>query len=131
MLEADLPVDPPVRLGSMQAYALCTVRNSAMMTIFWIIPGCWTSQFRYRVWRLRDEIADDIRRHRFEDETQARILLGDVEAAIRCAHQLSMVNMLIVFRLTRRHPPADAQGSRAWLDLSAVKDPNDAARLKR
>jgi hypothetical protein len=33
MLEADLLVDRPVRFGSVQAYALCTVRNYAMMGI--------------------------------------------------------------------------------------------------
>jgi hypothetical protein len=41
MLEADLPVDPPVALGSTQAYALCTVRNSAMMAIH---AGCSEDQ---------------------------------------------------------------------------------------
>jgi hypothetical protein len=29
MLEADLPVDPPVQFGSMQAYALCSEIGSS------------------------------------------------------------------------------------------------------
>jgi hypothetical protein len=41
MLEADLPVDPPHRLGSTQAYALCTVRNYVMMAIH---AGCSEDQ---------------------------------------------------------------------------------------
>jgi hypothetical protein len=41
MLEADLPVDPPVQFGSMQAYALCTVRNYVMMAIH---EGCTECQ---------------------------------------------------------------------------------------
>jgi hypothetical protein len=41
MLEADLPVDPPVQFGSIQAYALCTVRNYAVMAIH---SGCSEDQ---------------------------------------------------------------------------------------
>jgi hypothetical protein len=41
MLDADLPVHPPVAFGSMQAYALCTVRNYAMMAIH---EGCSEDQ---------------------------------------------------------------------------------------
>jgi hypothetical protein len=41
MLEADLPVDPPGEFGSMQAYALCTVRSYAMMAIH---VGCSEDQ---------------------------------------------------------------------------------------
>jgi hypothetical protein len=41
VVDADLPVDPPVELGSMQAYALCTVRNYVMMAIH---AGCSDDQ---------------------------------------------------------------------------------------
>lgn len=41
MLEAALPVDPPVQFGSTQAYALCTVRNYVMMAVH---AGCSEDQ---------------------------------------------------------------------------------------
>jgi hypothetical protein len=41
VVDAGLPVDPPVAFGSIQAYALCTVRNSAMMAIH---AGCSEDQ---------------------------------------------------------------------------------------
>ena len=41
MLDADLPVVPLVPLGSIQAYALCTVRNYTVMAIH---AGCSEDQ---------------------------------------------------------------------------------------
>jgi hypothetical protein len=41
VVDADLPVDPPVELGSTQAYALCTVKNYVMMAIH---AGCSEDQ---------------------------------------------------------------------------------------
>lgn len=52
MLDAGLPVDPPVALGSIQAYALCTVRNYTMMAIH---EGCTEGQ-------ILDVVADGIDR---------------------------------------------------------------------
>jgi hypothetical protein len=34
MLDADLPVDPPVAFGSVQAYALASLRNYVQMAVF-------------------------------------------------------------------------------------------------
>lgn len=49
--DADLPVEPPVELGSTQAYALCTVRKYAMMAIH---AGCSEDQV-YSIVRRRDQ----------------------------------------------------------------------------
>lgn len=104
--------------------AVLTLALLAWAGAFKVIPYCALSMFRYRLWRFRDGLADDIRRGSFEDQTQPRIFLRLVETSIENANELSPLNMLL-FRLSivgMREPPRQ-------LELNQISSAKDRERL--
>ncbi len=97
----------------------------AWACVFRLVPGYALSHHRYELWRLRDELADDIRRGAFSDQRQPRQILRLVERSIESLDDISTLNMLL-FRVSLR-------GVRNWSppwDLAAA-DPADRAQLER
>jgi hypothetical protein len=60
--------------------------------------------YRYRLWRLRDQVADDVREGVFQDATQPQRLVQFIEGIIVLAPELGAVK-LAVMRWSCRHVP--------------------------
>ena len=69
-----------------------------------IIPSSNVSMYRYRLWRLRDRVADEVREGAFEDVAQPRQLVRFIEGIIVLAPELGAVK-LAVMRWSCRHVP--------------------------
>jgi hypothetical protein len=69
-----------------------------------IIPSCNVSMYRYRLWRLRDQVADDVREGVFQDATQPQRLVRFIEGIIVLAPELGAVKLAIM-RWSCRHVP--------------------------
>lgn len=63
-----------------------------------IIPSCATSRFRYLLWKMRDDLVDEIRHGQYENVDQARRLVTEIEVAITHATELSVANVVLVTR---------------------------------
>jgi hypothetical protein len=96
----------------------------AWCSLLWIIPSCNLSVFRYRLWQLRDRVADDIRQGAFDDDACAEEFLCFVEGAIRGAPDFGTVKLLIMLWATRGVPPPKP------FDLEALS-PADKALTER
>jgi hypothetical protein len=59
-----------------------------------IVPDCNVSMYRYRLWRVRDRLADQIRWGQFDCDAPARALLWDVEQYIAQAPEVGFVKLL-------------------------------------
>jgi hypothetical protein len=94
--------------------------------VFYVIPSCARSIFRYRLWRLRDDLVDDLRGGTFEDVEQPRRLVREVETAIRAARDLTVFRVVLFTMLARGHEPPE----REEVDLSVLSKP-DRERLGR
>src|SRR5947209_7687017 len=70
----------------------------AWLSAFAIVPACSASRFRYRLWRLRDELVDEVRAQKFVNTDVPKRLIMIVERAIEEASNLSALNILL-FRL--------------------------------
>jgi len=97
---------------------LLTAYVVAMAMFAWIslakiVPDCATSQFRYRVWRLRDALVDDIRHDKYHDQERARKFVSLFERAIEHASELSLLNVIFL-HISRPHnertDPLDLKG---------------------
>lgn len=80
--------------------ALLTLILVALALFSWvsitkIVPSYATSRYRYRLWRLRDDLSDDIRRGRFDQEDGPRKVLALIDLAIEDAEDLSALNMIL------------------------------------
>jgi hypothetical protein len=60
--------------------------------VFKVIPACRASFFRNRLWELRDQLVDDIRRGEFVETQSANNLLAIIELAIDDAEDVSALN---------------------------------------
>jgi hypothetical protein len=78
--------------------------------------------FRYRLWRLRDRLADEIRDRVFDDDAQPKLLLQFVEASIEIAPDVGAIKLLFV-RWSSRHIR-----TREFFDFERLS-PDDAARM--
>jgi hypothetical protein len=81
--------------------ALLTVSVVAIALFAWasvvrIVPFCAVSLFRYRLWRIRDQLVDEVRHGKFDDIEQPKILVSLVEATIAGAKDLTALNMLLL-----------------------------------
>jgi hypothetical protein len=93
-----------------------TLSLLAWGAIFYVVPSVARSIFRYRLWRLRDEIVDSLADDRFEDRVQPERLMHDVEKTIRYAKEFSLWRLLLLRWLTKgRALPPEAQ--REMFDL--------------
>ena len=61
-----------------------------------VIPVCNRSLFRFRLWRFRDAIADEIRAGDFHDRDRARELVGLIEEVIQRAADVSAGKLLLL-----------------------------------
>jgi hypothetical protein len=77
-------------VGTVAAIALALF---AWASLFSIIPRCRTSLFRYKLWELRDQIADETRNGMFEDRARAKELVKEVERTIRWAPGMTPLSM--------------------------------------
>jgi hypothetical protein len=97
----------------------------ATAVVVYVYPASFTSVLRYRLWPIRDELTDALRRDEFKDRTQAERLQRDVEASIETADEFRPLRMGLVMILARgRKPPID------WppFDLEAAAE-QDRPRL--
>jgi hypothetical protein len=58
-----------------------------------IIPSCNLSTFRYRLWRLRDQIADDVRGGAFQETAQPQVLVRFLEGVIDLAPEIGALKL--------------------------------------
>ena len=61
-----------------------------------IVPSCARSHTRYRLWRLRDNLFDEIRHEAFKDPAPAEALLSFVETSIVCLGELSLIKLVLL-----------------------------------
>jgi hypothetical protein len=61
----------------------------AWLAIFMVVPSCMQSMFRHRLWRLRDNIVDQIRGDGLAEPGPFRDLVHEVECAIIAAPEVS------------------------------------------
>lgn len=108
--------------------ALMTVVVIAVVLFGWfclfrIIPNCLVSLFRYRIWRKRDALYDEIRAGKFHGTKQAYELVRDMEAFIEGARELSPLNIGLLLLAHRRLPIPDEV-----IDMKSM-DARDKRRL--
>jgi hypothetical protein len=80
--------------------ALLTINLIALAIFAWIsltkiVPAYATSRYRYRLWRIRDDLADDIRHGKFDQRDAPKRVLFFVDLAIDDAEDLSALNMFL------------------------------------
>lgn len=80
---------------------LVAVAIFAWFSIFKVVPSYATSRCRYRLWQLRDELADSIRNGEFETPDAARRIVSVVELAIEDAEDLSALNVRLFYWVSR------------------------------
>jgi hypothetical protein len=91
----------------MQTFVILDVVGITLFAWFCLvklIPSCNVSMYRYRLWRLRDCLADDVLKGSFQDTIRAQKLVLFIEAVIVLAPQLGPVK-LGVMRWSSRHVP--------------------------
>jgi hypothetical protein len=77
------------------------------------------SKFRHRLWKQRDELHDEIRAGLYRDPSQARKLEREIEAAIECAPEFSVLRAFVLrttYRSVRR--PAFSPACTSGLNAS-------------
>ena len=89
--------------------ALLTVGILALAFLGWVslfklVPACSMSLMRYRLWRLRDQLVDEIRQESYDNATAAEILVSRTEAFIEHAPKVSLLNLTLM-RLAHRGSP--------------------------
>ena len=74
----------------------------AWLSLVWIVPSCATSRFRYRAWRIRDEVVDELRAGRYEERDEPEAFVQTVETAIEEAAVLSFLKVSMFGIATRK-----------------------------
>jgi hypothetical protein len=92
-----------------------------------IIPSCNLSIFRYRLWRLRDGLADEVLDGTFRDVAQPRALLQFLEGVIELAPELGALK-LVAMRWSCRHVQVPELFDRETLE---ALHPSDQEIIKR
>lgn len=89
---------------------------------FLIVPLCAANMCRYRLWRIRDGLADAIRADAFEDCTQPDRIVSVIEGTIEHLPDLSALNVAL-FHLSGRSLSDGRPWRGAWrLDRMAAED---------
>jgi len=99
----------------------------ASVCVFKIIPSCNVSQLRYRLWRLRDDVVDEIRGDVFSKDDQPRRFVTEVERLIANSQELTPFRLFLLYLSARpfRLPRPD----RAF-DLDALRGRDRAVMSK-
>ena len=75
----------------------------AWLSVFKIIPSCYLEMRSYKLWRLRDKLADAIILHQeLEDDLQARHFLVYIEKSIQATAKLGPLNTVILHLVSRK-----------------------------
>lgn len=85
------------------AVALSGATVAVWALLIFFIPNCMCSMFRYRLWRLRDTVKDDVLRGQLPDSGLTQEFLGGIEAFILVADKVTLIQMLLL--------PSDAEES--------------------
>lgn len=62
-----------------------------------LIPGYTESILRYRLWRVRDQVYDDIASGKLPDCRASRNLIDEVETLIRASHHMTLPRILLLW----------------------------------
>jgi hypothetical protein len=89
----------------------------AYISIIYIVPSSERSRFRYRLWKLRDRVVDEIYDGRFENVEQPKRLVALIELAIYSAEEISWLKVMAA-RLVKK--PPRGLPMRLLVDLRAV-----------
>lgn len=83
----------------------------AAVSVMVIIPSCNTSMFRYRLWRVRDGVYDQMRTEQFEDPELADTFITFIEGLIRFSGEFTAFRLAYTRMSGRRHAvvPTEAQ----------------------
>lgn len=98
--------------------AVMLVINTALayVSLVCIVPACARTQFRLRLWALRDQVVDEIFGGCFEDARQPRKLVAAVESVIGSADHLSLLRVWLAdLAFDEPEPPEHLR-----LDLTAA-----------
>lgn len=90
----------------------------AWACVFYVIPSCLMSIFRYRLWRQRDELAADIRNGTFAHDGVPDRLVELIESFIQFAPEFSAARILLA-RLVEAWSDVPAS-PRETLDMSEM-----------
>jgi hypothetical protein len=97
---------------------------AAWASLFKVVPDSATSRCRYRLWRLRDQLVDEIRHGEYEDPRPPELLVEYIELGIEDAGDLTAANAVLFHLTTRRlESPPDP------FDFSTFQ-PRDSALVK-
>lgn len=105
---------------------LTAVGVAAAVALFVLIPRALMSTFRYDLWRIRDELYDQIHDSAYVDDEQPRRLLAHVESSIEKMADVSLASLLVVALLSRS---GVAEGPRFNLQAMGRSDRDRIAPL--
>lgn len=78
------------------AFLMVLILGFVLHTFLVAIPRTMASLFRYRLWRLRDALVDDVLFDRIENTPEIEELRGHLETAIRTAEHLTPGKLAVV-----------------------------------
>lgn len=83
-------------MDALLTIAVIAVALFVWVCLFKVIPSALLSMFRYRLWRQRDALAEEIRTGKFEHRKQAEGVLERIECFIRLAGELSPLHIWLM-----------------------------------
>jgi hypothetical protein len=110
------------------ALAVMLVFDTALAyaTLVFILPSCARSQFRLKLWALRDQVVDEIFAGCFEDTRQPRKFVAAVESVVGSAEHLSLLRVWLEDLASDEPGPPE----HLRVDLATLSAP-DRERLTR
>jgi hypothetical protein len=94
------------------------------LMVFYVFPATMASVLRYKLWPIRDELADALIDSEFSNPDQPELLVREVELVIANAEELRPLNLLVLMALARgKRPPI------TWEFDLAKADEADRPRL--
>lgn len=93
----------------------------AWFSLFWLVPSNLCAMFRYRLWRIRDELAEEIRSGSFDHDEEPERVVEAIECFIESAKDLTPMRIALMVAFAR--PPASVRrGGAAPLSLKGLSD---------
>jgi hypothetical protein len=99
---------------------------AAWAGIILVIPWCQRSRFRYRLWRLRDKVTDDLIRDALPRSDAVIELREQIDDSIRYSRDFTFLNFLLAYTVAEKY-------SRLAVQRASRDDlrPEEAERLKQ
>jgi hypothetical protein len=69
--------------------------SAAWSGIVYVVPWCKLSQLRYSLWRLRDDIVDDLVDGRLSEHQCVHETVQDIERSLRYSQDFTLLNVFI------------------------------------